>query len=203
VNGQVDLVVSDVTWSPAQPAVNDHVVFSLTVQNLGTVNAIAGVNKNVKFIVNGDTVTWNDYTAAINVGAAPVKITANAGLLGSVSKFNYWVATGGLFTVKGEVNGNKSIVESNYTNNSIEKTLTIGTGIEDVQANTGKVYAKDGKLYFVNYPAASVAIYSVSGQKIASYEKISDGTNISLVSGIYVVSVQYGGKVYNHKVIVK
>ena len=192
VEGTSELVIADITWEPNSPSAKDQVVFTLVVENKGTINIPTGT-KSVEFYVNNEVVTWNrTFSGAINAGET-VKVTANGGTEGPIARFNYWVAVDGTHTVKGTI-----------LDESFEKTLQIGeSGLEDIKVAGGKVLINNGTLYLVNYPTVSVGIYNLLGQRIANYDAISDKINVNLPVGVYVVKVTSEGKAFTHKVLVK
>ncbi|MFD0672365.1 CARDB domain-containing protein [Cohnella sp. GCM10027633] len=118
VPSKPDLVVTDITWSPAAPAAGTSVVFSAVVKNQGTAATPAGTATNVSFLVNGTQVgTVNNYISSIAAGAS-VTLTQNAGS---------WTAANGLHTVGATVDGTSLISELDETNNAYGESLTVGT----------------------------------------------------------------------------
>jgi len=211
VNGMADLVVTGITWTPVTPVKDSKVVFALQVKNQGNVNVPSTVITKAKFYVDGTWVTTANYTQAIAADTTvTVSIEANADTTGLSThtgvRYNYWTPPfdNTKYTIRGEVNGDESIAESDYTNNTAETTLTIGTlSMGKVSVSDGNVYVNNGALYMVNYPVSSVAIYSLLGQKVASFDAVSDKVDVNLASGIYIVTVQFDGKIATQKVIVK
>lgn len=150
---QPDLVVTNVTWSPATPAVGNAVTFSAVVKNQGAAATPSGVNTGIVFKVNGTNTNWTSHTSQIAAGQS-VTLTATAGLSGTST----WTPTdGGTYTLLAHVDDTVKIAESNETNNTFTKSLTVGTtttGTGDAN-NDGRVNAidlsvvltKDGQAY--------------------------------------------------------
>jgi hypothetical protein len=77
--------------------------------------------------------------------------------------------------------------------------------LESINAEQGKVYAIDGKLYVSGFPAgASATVYNTLGQKVLT-QKININTSLidKLHPGIYVINVQWGKKQSHFKVLIK
>jgi subtilase family serine protease len=118
---QPDLIVTAISWTPATPIKNQLVTFSATIQNVGTAATPAGVIHGVGFSVDGTEVTWSDlYTGPLAPGAS-VTVTANGGPAGS----NTWKATTGTHTILAFVDDVNRIVESNESNNTLTKPMTV------------------------------------------------------------------------------
>ncbi len=118
-----DLVVTEVSWSPALPRAGDRITFSATIKNQGQQATPAGVIHGVAFRVGGTQVTWSDtYTQSLPAGAS-VKVTANNGLGG----VNTWTAVAGAHTVRAHVDDiNRIPDEENETNNTRDVTMNVG-----------------------------------------------------------------------------
>jgi hypothetical protein len=114
-----DLIVTDIAWSPAKPAVGQAVTFSATIKNQGDGATPAGVTHKVAFAVGGNAVTWADtHTASLAPGAA-VTLTANAGTAGAT-----WSMAAASQIVIATVNEQNLIAESNAANNAFSKLLS-------------------------------------------------------------------------------
>ena len=195
INGLADLKVMSVDWTPSTATAGSNITFRVQVQNIGQVNVPAGVKVN--FTIDGVVVAQ---------GVTTVMIYAQSTDLIRVAASTTWVMTDS-FKVTAEINpedetGARFVEESDYTNNVMDG-LHNYTGINPVSANDGNIYVNNGTLYLVNYPASSVGIYSLLGQKVASFDAVSDKVNVNLASGIYIVTVQFDGKIATQKVIVK
>ena len=123
-SGQPDLIVTDVSWSPANPAPGNAVTFSATIKNQGTAPTPSGVIHGVLFSVDGMPVTWSDNsTASLDPGASRT-VTANGGPSGSST----WTATAGTHTILANVDDVNRIGESNESNNTLSEPMTVGGG---------------------------------------------------------------------------
>lgn len=120
---QPDLVVTAVTWSPANPAAGQAVTFSATVQNQGAGATPGSVVHGIGFKVDGTTVTWSDTRTASLAAGASVTLSANGGVAGAT-----WAATGGFHTVQAFVDDVNRIAESNEGNNTRDAALTVSGG---------------------------------------------------------------------------
>ena len=129
----VDLVVTDISWSPANPASGNAVTYSATIKNQGTIASPNGVIHGVAFYVGGTLVSWSDnYTSSISPGAT-ITVTANSGPGGSAT----WTATLGTHTIDAYVDDVNRISENNETNNSYSDSIVVtGTG----DGLTGRYY---------------------------------------------------------------
>lgn len=100
--GLADLVVTDISWSPANPKAGDEVVFTAVVKNKGSATTTVASGKEaiigVRFAVGGrdsGPFTWSDtYTEMLKPGESVV-LTANSGDNG-----NTWTpSAAGTYTV--------------------------------------------------------------------------------------------------------
>ncbi|MDB5184237.1 MAG: Serine protease, subtilase family [Candidatus Saccharibacteria bacterium] len=117
-----DLIVSDLTWSPASPKAGDNVTFSATIKNQGNGATPAGTIHGVSFSVDGKQVSWSDnYTSSIPAGGS-ASVTADFG----PNKLATWPATAGTKTVLAYVDDiNRIKNESDENNNTLTKSLTV------------------------------------------------------------------------------
>lgn len=119
-----DLIVTNVSWSPANPIGGNEVTFSATIRNQGTAATPAGTRLGVAFFVNGTQVNWSDtFTSSLPAGAVTV-VTANSGTSAKAS----WTATtttAGSHAVRAFVNDQQLIAESNTTNNSLTAAMSV------------------------------------------------------------------------------
>jgi len=123
-SGQPDLVVTDVSWSPANPAAGNAVTFSATIMNQGTAATPSGVIHGVLFSVDGTPVSWSDNSTASLAPGASRTVTANGGPSGSST----WTATTGTHTILANVDDVNRIAESNEGNNTRSESITVGGG---------------------------------------------------------------------------
>lgn len=117
-----DLVVTDVSWSPASPVAGSPVRFRATIKNQGDVATQGGVTHGVLFKVNGAAVSFADSWNASLAPGASVTLTANGGPAGET-----WAAKAGTHTVEAKVDDiNRLPGEANETNNARTRTMTVG-----------------------------------------------------------------------------
>ncbi|MFC1961581.1 CARDB domain-containing protein [Chloroflexota bacterium] len=100
-----DLIIENISWSPANPSVGDSVTFSITVKNEGSGRAD---NSRVTYYLEG-TGNANLTTSAIEGGAT------------TTTSFT-WSATAGTRSLKAVADSAEMVVESNEDNN--QKTVT-------------------------------------------------------------------------------
>ena len=132
-SGLPDVIITDIQWEPANPVAGDQVTFKAVVKNQGTGPTPAGTIVGVGFQVDGrSTIIWSDnYTQSIAPGESVV-LTANGGVSGSK-----WTAVAGTHTISATVDDINRFPESNETNNSFSKQITVGqpTGCDLVVTN--------------------------------------------------------------------
>jgi hypothetical protein len=88
----------------------------------------------------------------------------------------------------------------------IEDETAYVTAIRELQEAgvRGMAYTASGTLYLKDFDArASVAVYSIAGQRIATFPSIGGDRSLTLPRGIYVVAIQDGAVRKSVKVIVK
>jgi chitodextrinase len=120
-----DLIVTDVTWTPANPAAGQAVTFSATIKNQGTGPTPSGIKHGIAFKVDGVTVNWSDNnTTSLAAGASRTQ-TANSGINGVAT---YTVAaTPNPHSVEAFVDDTSIIPESNETNNKLAKSMPVAS----------------------------------------------------------------------------
>ncbi len=110
-----DLVVTNVTWSPAVPSAGQAVTFSATIKNQGAGATPAGTANRITFAVNGAVVTSvSNYSAALAPGAA-ITLTQDTGS---------WAMSGAAPAITATVDSNNAIAESDDTNNAYDTILS-------------------------------------------------------------------------------
>ena len=123
-SGKPDLVVTDISWTPANPAAGDAATLKATIKNQGDAPTPAGTKHGVLFTFDDGAAgpgVWSDtHTASIAPGAS-VALTANGGTAGAT-----WKATLGTHTVKANVDDVNRIAESNENNNVMSKEIVVG-----------------------------------------------------------------------------
>ncbi|SDX62129.1 CARDB domain-containing protein [Paenibacillus sp. CF384] len=123
-SGTPDLVVTDITWTPASPQTGNEVTFRAVIKNQGTAATSAGTIHGVLFTVDGTSVNWSDnYTSSLAAGAS-VTVTATGGPNSKAS----WTAASGTHTVRAFIDDVNRIAESNESNNTFDKSITTGAG---------------------------------------------------------------------------
>jgi len=119
----IDLIVTSITWSPSPVASGNHVIFTATIKNQGSVATPAGTIVGVQFAMDGSTsvLTWNDKdTTSLGAGQS-VTLTATGGTGGN----NFWTAASGSHTVQAWVDDVNRIAESNEGNNKLTATVSV------------------------------------------------------------------------------
>lgn len=110
--GNTDLTITNVTWSPSDPMVGDSVTFSYIVENQGT---------------KGTT----DFTNALYIDGERIDISVRTSLVAGETQtgsFTYtWTATEGPHEIKIVADDLGEITESNEDNNQMVASLTIET----------------------------------------------------------------------------
>lgn len=123
--GSPDLIVSDISWSPAYPQAGEAVTFEATVKNVGTAATPSGVKHGLRFSVgelNAMPFTWNDVHFDSIPAGGEVTLRAMGGSSGTAHTF----AANGNYTVFAWVDDSALITESNENNNTLTETITIG-----------------------------------------------------------------------------
>ncbi len=122
-SGKPDLVVTDISWDPANPASGSAVTLSATIKNQGSAPTPAGVKHGVLFTFDDGAAgpgVWSDtHTGSIAPGAW-VTVTASGGSAGAT-----WEAVAGTHTVKAHVDDVNRIAESDETNNVRTEQITV------------------------------------------------------------------------------
>ncbi len=171
--GPADLVVASITSSPATPKPGDQVTFSAVIKNQGGTATPDGIIHGVSFTVDGnDSIkTFSDTNTATLAPGASRTVTANSGAGGTPT----WTpSTTGTFTVEAHVDDINRIPESDETNNTLTKSITVGTtstpkpgDISGPTAGTpdGKTDLRDLSYLLINWgsTAATPAKGDISG----------------------------------------
>jgi len=148
-SGKPDLVVTDISWEPANPATGSAVTLKATIKNQGDAPTPAGVKHGVLFTFDDGAAgpgVWSDvHTTSLAPGAS-VSVTANGGSAGAT-----WKAVAGTHTVKAHVDDVNRIAEENETNNVMAKQIIVGTGPAPIRGDlTG-----DGRVDWADVIAAA------------------------------------------------
>lgn len=117
-----DLLLSNVTWSPANPSPGQAVTFSATVTNHGTATKPAGTINGVAFNVDGTLRAWSDTNTSALAPGQSVMVTANSGPTGSAT----WSASSGLHSIQAWVDDVNRVNEVNESNNKLVVPLAVG-----------------------------------------------------------------------------
>lgn len=167
----IDLVVTDITWSPSSPKPGDQVTFSAVIKNQGSVASPAGTVHGVRFSIGelDNYFAWSDnYTSSIPAGGSAT-VTANGGVSSAT-----WTATLGTTNVIAWVDDQERIDEDNRTNNTYTKAITVtenGGSSSDSGSGTGTLGDNAG-----NDPV-DIAVTAVSATTTSVYEE--DYVNLS------------------------
>jgi len=124
-SGKPDLVVTDISWTPANPASGDAVTMKATIKNQGDAPTPAGTKHGVLFTFDDGAVgpgVWSDTHIAPIAPGASVTVTANGGSAGAT-----WKAAEGTHTVKAHVDDVNRIAEANEANNVLSKEIVVGS----------------------------------------------------------------------------
>jgi hypothetical protein len=196
-----DLIISDITWIPANPVLGDSIQLSATVKNQSEF-ASQNVKHGVAFSIMGTVIAWSDTHMTAMAPGEEVTLTANGGPNDGNGKWKPGLAK--TFTIKAEVNDQHDVFESDYTNNSFQKDIVISPKVSIATLSTdGNVYVKDRTLHLVNFPDdARVSIYNVQGQRVGEYLS-SQVSKLTLQDNFYIIKIQNGGKISNYKVVIR
>jgi hypothetical protein len=114
-NGLPDVVITSVSWTPANTLVGSNMVFRVTVRNQGSAATPSGITLGVGFNMDGGgTVSWSSGFSSPLPPNGSVVLTADGGPSG----FNYWTATAGLHSVVATVDDINRFPESIEDNNA-------------------------------------------------------------------------------------
>jgi len=122
-SGKPDLVVTDISWKPTNPATGDAVTFSATIKNQGDAPTPAGTKHGVIFTFDDGAAgpgVWSDTHATAIAPGASVTLTANGGSAGET-----WKAVLGTHTVKATIDDVNRIAESVENNNIMSKEIVV------------------------------------------------------------------------------
>lgn len=116
-----DLMVTGLSWSPADVAAGDPVTFTAVVKNVGRGAVPVGVILGVGFRVDDFTETWSDnYTLGLSPGET-VTLAANNGQGGRST----WIATAGAHRITAHVDDIGRITESDLENNQLVMAMMV------------------------------------------------------------------------------
>lgn len=197
---KVDLIVTDISWTPENPVLGDSILLSATIKNQSEF-ASQEVKHGVVFSVFGTVVAWSDTHLTALAPGEEVTLTANGGPNGGNGKWKPAIAR--TFAVKAEVNDQHDVFETDYSNNSMLKDIVVSpaTAVMEIEL-AERIYAVFGKLHLVNIPDnASLSVYNLHGQKIGVYST-TEITKLTLDRNFYIIRSQAGEKVSIFKVLI-
>ena len=116
-----DLVLIDLSWTPANPRPGDAVAFRATIKNTGAGPTPPGVTHGIAFHVGGEFVSWSDAFGGPLAPGATRTLTANNGPKNSA----VWTATPGRHAVSAHLDDVNRINESDETNNRRETVMDV------------------------------------------------------------------------------
>ncbi len=203
--GAVDLVVEDIDWYPRNMINNgEHVTFVITVKNQGgtalskdsKLGVLIQMDGAENYVANSNTYIWSDYYKSNNLPAdiqpcGTMILETNGGDCGT--DVGYWTATtNGSHSVKAWVDDGNIIAESNDNNNTLTKTLIVGTptDVEEV-ASEGLSIKVEGKTVKVSGAEIgdNITVFSILGVKEISFKAKEKVETIELPAGVHVVRV--------------
>ncbi|GHU68301.1 hypothetical protein FACS189413_04850 [Bacteroidia bacterium] len=204
---KVDLIVTDITWTPVNPVLGDSILFSATIKNISEF-ASPNVKHGVSFAIKGSTgnnivVAFSDTHLTSLAPGEEVTLTANGNPNGKTDGGKWIPGLARTYTVVAQVNDQNDIPETDIANNFLEKEIIIATSGINAMASEGQIYTSKGKIYFENFPENTVvSIYNLQAQKIGDY-KASEVSNQTFPTNLYIVKVQSGNISSNCKILVK
>jgi hypothetical protein len=136
----VDLVVSKIGMSPANPAPGQAVTFSATITNFGKSTKPAGAISGVGFKVDGGLVAWSDTNNQAILPGQTVTLTTNSGPSGSAT----WAATAGSHKVEAWVDDVNRIAEGDENNNKLSQPFTVGIDLAVTNLMRAPLFAVAG-----------------------------------------------------------
>ena len=193
--GDANLVVTNITWTPENPQPGEEVTFSATVKNIGTDasrNAIVGVRFDIGQL--GSYVSWSDNTTASIPAGGELTVTANGG---PNNKATWTAGAKGTTQVIAWVDDQNRIPESNTGDNQLTKSLEIGKEVvvpsEPCDLAISELRAEIGTLY-KNDQTKLVAFVKNESENAAGAFKVSysvDGRTVDTVT--YTGGIAAGG----------
>jgi subtilase family serine protease len=131
-----DLFIESITWSPAQPVLDDLTYFTVTIANLGDDVAL---NSRLHFIIDNEIIQ----SEIIDT------ITGH----GTVRYIYRWRAEYGTHVTKAIIDANNTVLESNETNNEIAYTFSVlapDLVIDSIISPSGDISTGDVGVFTVN-----------------------------------------------------
>ena len=167
----VDLIVTNVSWSPTSPVAGQAVTFSATIKNQGTGPTTAGVINGVRFSVDGVLGPWSDNNTSSIPAGGSITVTANGGPSGAT----YTPATAKTYTVQAFIDDQNRIVETNESNNTLSASMVVGnTGSTPVPTSGCPILPTDKGTATTSLNIATAGTYAIWSRMMAA-----DSTNNS------------------------
>ncbi len=117
-----DLVVTAVSFDPANPRAGQAAHLKATIENRGGAPTPEGITIGVAFFVDeGPIVAWSDTTNHALAPGQKIEVTSNNGPKGTPD----WAATAGAHTLKAQVDDVNRINESDENNNTREAAVMV------------------------------------------------------------------------------
>ena len=116
-----DLIVTGLSWFPENPEAGERVMFSATVENIGSAPTPAGTIIGMGFMIDGLCLVWSDSHSTSLLPGKSVVLTANEGFYGE----KQWIATPGIHTITAFVNDVCRIKESRRDNNKLNREMQV------------------------------------------------------------------------------
>jgi hypothetical protein len=171
----IDLTVTAVSWSPANPASGTPVTFSATVQNVGTVATPPGTIIGVQFDVDGTEISWSDTDTQSLAPGASVTLTANSGPIGSST----WVAASGAHTIQAWVDDVNRMDDVNRNNNKLSVPLSVGIDLTVTAIRWSPANPTSGSAVTFSATVQNVGTVATPAGTIVGVQFDVDGTEIS------------------------
>ncbi|MBC8061706.1 MAG: discoidin domain-containing protein [Clostridiaceae bacterium] len=188
---KADLVVTDITWTPASPVDGSAVNFSAIVKNNGTAAGAAGI---VAFQVDGTQVTASvNNTTSIAVGGTA-----------TISGSSNWTSVIGSHTVKAIADNANTIAEVNENNNSFSKNITVsgqqGTDLvvtalswTPTNTETGNIVTLTATVKNQGTVATAAGLANVVGFNIGTTKVTGSTSTVIAAGGTATVTATYTG----------
>jgi hypothetical protein len=137
----VDYMVSNVSWSPANPAPGQATTFSATITNLGNQTKAAGTINGVAFRVDGNLTCWSDNNMVALAPGQSITVTANSGPSGSAT----WSAASGAHTIEAWVDDVNRVPETDDNNNKLSAPLAVGVDLAVTNISWSPTFPSSGQ----------------------------------------------------------
>ncbi len=165
-----DLIINDVTWSPAEPATGDNVTFTVDLKNQGSGSAPPS---NAAFYIDGELSGYLNFPALEAGGDQSLTIN--------------WLATSGTHAINVNADYDKKVTESNEDNNTYYTPVSVASPdliVSDITYSPQKPAI--GDMVTLNATITNQGKGLAANFKVGYYldnELISTGTVSSLPGG--------------------